>query len=175
MNTQQIEKDLLRIKGHFLTKYGIEIDDWEARMHHEAWENFKLLESQLKVSNSEINKAGNKIKGQIQSVHFHDWKEAIAYGIGKNLWYGLAAIILTISGIYFYNQYSKIKEVQQYLESDSNAFKYKKLISNAELLKVENKNYLILKYAKGKYMTIGKHYQLDRAKNRILVPLGKIE
>ncbi len=175
MKSEQIDKDILRLRGHFLNKYGAEIDDWEARMHHEAWENFKLLENQLKVSNAEINRARNEIKGQIQSVHFNTPKEAFYYGIGKNLWYGLAAIILTIAGIYFFNQYSKIKEVQQYLESDTNAFKYKKLISNAELLKVENKNYLILKYAKGEYMTIGKHYQLDRAKNRILVPLGKIE
>lgn len=104
MNTQT-DKELIRIKGHFLEKYGEDIDQWEARMHYEAKENFKLLEYQLKVSNTEINRARNEIKGQIQSVHFNNPKEAFYYGIGKNLWFGLAAIILTIAGIYFFNQY----------------------------------------------------------------------
>lgn len=175
MNSDQIDKDILRLRGHFMDKYGAEIDDWEARMHHEARENFKLLENQLRVSNAEINTARNEIKGQLQSVHFNNNKEAFYYGIGKNLWYGLSALVSTIAGIYFFNQYSKIKEVKNYLESDSNAFKYKNLISNAELLEVENRNYLVLKPSKRDIMIIGKHYQYDRIKNRILVPLGKIE
>jgi hypothetical protein len=171
----EIDKDLLRIKGHFVEKYGEDMDPWEARFHYEAKENFKLLENQLRVSISEINSARNQIKGQIRSVHFHDWKEAFAYGFSKYLLFGISALILVIFPIYFYQKTKKVQAVNDFYDRFKNTLLYQNLISNGDITPKKGINYLILKPGQGNELTIGEDYIFDNANKRVLVPLGKIQ
>ena len=41
MNNRISEKDLIRIKGEFQSKYGIEMDDWSAMLMADSQERFQ--------------------------------------------------------------------------------------------------------------------------------------
>jgi hypothetical protein len=178
MNSQEIDKELIRIKGHFLEKYGEDIDPWEARMHYEARENFKLLENQLKTSNDEISKARSIINGSIKQVHFRDNKQAFWFGFGKNLLFGLSGIIIivfSISLIFFNNRYtSRVAFLAKY----KNANSFEPILKNGILLNEQGVQYLILKINKSESIhkeDLGKKGWYDKKKLEVKVPLGRIQ
>ncbi len=125
MNTQT-DKDLLRIKGHFLEKYGEDIDPWEARMHHEAKENFNSLVTEMENAKYEIQKARMAIKGPNKSIRFNDWKEALAYGLGRGFFAGVTLFFLLFFSLHYIENPKLYKKLITFIQTTSNIFKTEK-------------------------------------------------
>ena len=90
MNSE-IDKELIRLKGHFQAKYGKVADDFEVILQNEINENFKEL-------NANIVKASGQIKGQVKQIRFKDWKEAMGYGFGLASPFLIAVLVVAILG-----------------------------------------------------------------------------
>ena len=104
---QELDKELVRIKGQYQAKYGKVMDEFEAILHHEMKENFQEL-------NQTIVKASDQIKGQVKHVSFKDWKQAIGYGFGLASPFLIAALVVSILGfvlVFYSNDYTSKLEI----------------------------------------------------------------
>lgn len=110
MNSE-IDKELIRLKGHFQAKYGKVADDFEVILQNEINENFKEM-------NANIVKASSQIKGQVKQIRFKDWKEAMGYGFGLASPFLIAVLVVAILGfilIFYAKDYSsKLEFLEKY-------------------------------------------------------------
>lgn len=143
---QEIDKELIRIKGQYQAKYGRVMDEFEAILHNEMKENFKEL-------NQNIVKASGQIKGQVKQVSFKDWKQAMGYGFGLASPFLIAVLAVSMLAfilIFYSNNYAdKLEFIGKY----KNAKQLENLIQNSNIIKYDGTNYLILKknqFVKGK-------------------------
>lgn len=108
---QELDKEIIRLKGHFQAKYGKVADDFEVILQNEINENFKEL-------NANIIKASGQIKGQVKQIRFKDWKEAMGYGFGLASPFLIAVLVVSILGfilIFYANDYkSKLEFIEKY-------------------------------------------------------------
>lgn len=175
MKSEQIDKEIIRIRGHYFEKYGEEMDPWEARLHHESEEHYLKVENQIKIAIEEIIQARTAIKGQVRNVQFNNWKPAFTYAFGSHFLDGFAVLILVWFPIYFFLKLEKVKAINKFYAQYENTLLYKNLISKGAITKKDKVNYLILTPVKGTELTIGEEYIYDDDNKRVLVPLGKVE
>jgi len=169
-----ISKDeLTRIKGIYQAKYGYEMDEWTAVILTELNEKFSIFNQRVQNSTTEIGKATQAIKGQIQPIHFSNHKQAFLFGIGKFLIPSLVVLVGIFTAAYFVGQSEKYTVISQFVDSYPNFDAFREMIRTAEILEVKSKKYLVLRPAANiKSMEVGREYQYLKEQNIVVVPLG---
>lgn len=173
---KKIDQDfLIRLKGEYQAKYGMVMDDWTAVILHEVSEQFGNYQQMTKESASQILKASEHIKGQVYPVHFTSEKQAMQYGFGKSLPYGIAICIIGVLMYFFMSSLSWYHEQQAFMDKYPNSVDFKGLIEHGKVEVIHGRKCLILSpnFKENSPVKIGKEYIYDGSKKRVIVPLGK--
>lgn len=159
------KEDLIRKKGQYQSKYGLEMDDFSITLYTEIEEQFDRFEERLNESIKEIEYASQKIEGQINQVHFDDRVQAFVFGLGKFLPIALA---LALNGILAFIIVNHSQESGADVELINN------LLQKAKIMESKSIKYLVLKPMKNaNKLEVGKHFMFDTKQNQVLVPIEK--
>ena len=124
MNSE-LDREIIRLKGHYQAKYGKVADDFEVILQNEINENFKEL-------NANIVKASGQIKGQVRQIRFKDWKEAMGYGFGLASPFLIAFLVVSILGLVI-------------IVKTKNGNPFKKLVENNKIVEIKGVKYVSVK------------------------------
>ncbi|GGM72946.1 hypothetical protein GCM10010967_00510 [Dyadobacter beijingensis] len=172
MNSTISKDAITRMRGAYQAKYGFEMDEWTAVMLTELHEHFHDFGKNVAQSNSEIGKAAQLIKGQINQVHFKNDRQAFWYGMSRLLPPSLVTLVGVLLIAYFVNQGNKYQEIARFEDSYPNFEHFRQLIRNGALHEEKNTTYLVLRPASNiSSMKIGEEYQYIKKQNVVLVPL----
>jgi hypothetical protein len=171
----KVDKDfLVRLKGHYQAKYGIEIDSWLAVILFEIDERIKSYEGKADNSIGEIQIAVQNFKGKKHEVFFNHWKQAFYYGIGLAIPFSILGIVITVLGYILVVNSQTYTEKMELIKQYPNTRDYKILMRNGQISIENGSNYLILKpVPKGGDINIGKEYYFDNKTKTVKVPLGR--
>lgn len=162
----QIDKtEMIRIRGSYSHKYGVEIDEWAAICLCEFQDNFKGLNNSLNESTKEIVKAASLIKGQVKPIYFSSEEQAYKYGLSSRFYPFLASIIGILLIWIAYCVFGLQKEEKANLKLFNN------LISNGLLISNNGELKLVLKAKHKKNNVFGTYFEYDSKKDRLMVPL----
>lgn len=173
---KQIDKTFLtRTKGHFQVKYGYEMDDWTAIILYEISEHFSNQSALNQLSINEIEKASSFIKGQVNPVHFSNNTQAFLYGLGKNIWIGVSALVAVLMLFHVVSTNLSYEEKKRAINEIPNYRYYQALMKNGQLETIDGMKCLVFKSKKSKkdFARIGTVYWYNSKTNEIVVPLGR--
>lgn len=140
MNSE-LDREIIRLKGHYQAKYGKVADDFEVILQNEINENFKEL-------NANITKASSQIKGQVKQIRFKDWKEAIGYGFGLASPFLIAVLLVAILELVYVIK-NKSENPFEVLAKDNEVVEIKGvkylIVKKGNYFKSKNKNQLFVK------------------------------
>jgi hypothetical protein len=175
MNKKVNQDFLIRLKGAYQAKYGMEMDDWTAVILYELSEQFEGYQKMTQESANQILKASEHIKGQVYPVHFTSEKQALYYGFGKNLPYAVASCVIGVLMYIFMSSLSWYHEQQAFMDKYPNSVDFKGLIEHGNVVVIQGQKCLILRpnLKEKSPIKVGKEYVYDRNKKRVIVPLGK--
>ena len=145
MNNRISEKDLIRIKGEFQSKYGIEMDDWSAMLMADSQERFQAMNLKLDVATKEIQEASQKVKGSIKTFTFGKPSEVFRFGIAVSIIPSITVLILGFLLYYYFANKQEYKDIVDVVEHYPNASDYRILMQNAEVITKGTAKYIILK------------------------------
>lgn len=173
MNSTISKDAITRMRGAYQAKYGFEMDEWTAVMLTELHEHFHEFGKNVAQSNSEIGKAAQLIKGQINSVHFNNDRQAFWYGLSRLLPPSLVVLVGILLIAYFVNQGAKYQELARFEDSYPDFDQFQQLIRNGTIHEEKNATYLVLRPASNiSSMKVGEEYRYLKEQNVVLVPLG---
>ncbi|MHA4737085.1 hypothetical protein [Dyadobacter sp. MSC1_007] len=169
-----INKDAItRMRGAYQAKYGFEMDEWTAVMLTELHEHFHDFGKNVAQSNSEIGKAAQLIKGQINQVHFKSDRQAFWFGLSRRLFPSLVALTGMLLIAYFVNQGEKYQAIARFQNSYPDFDQFRELIQNAQVHEEKNVTYLVLRPASDiSSMKIGEEYRYNKEHNVVMVPIS---
>lgn len=94
-NPNRVEtEELIRIKGHFMEKYGVSVDKFSSIILQEINEEFGKMNASLQISIVKIDEASLKIKGLVKHISFQNKWAAFWYAIGRGIPYTVTIICL---------------------------------------------------------------------------------
>ncbi len=169
------KEQLIRLKGQFSAKYGIEMDDWSAMVMSELNQQYMLFAGQMNASINSVEEASENIKGKVSQINFRNNQEAIRFGLGVSI--PFAAMGILISGmVLWYSTTTREYEIRkQIIHAYQNAPIYARLMQYGEIVEREGHLCLTLNLANRESgnIKIGKEYIVDGNLDRILIPLGQ--
>ena len=171
MNNRISEKDLIRIKGEFQSKYGIEMDDWSAMLMADSQERFQAMNLKLDVATKEIQEASQKVKGSIKTFTFGKPSEVFRFGIAVSIIPSITVLILGFLLYYYFANKQEYKDIVEVIEHYPNASDYRILMQNAEVITKGTAKYIILKPSNER-ARVGENYQRKRGEKDIIIPLS---
>lgn len=175
MNKKVNQDFLIRLKGAYQAKYGMEMDDWTAVILNELSEQFESYQKMTQESANQILKASEHIKGQVYPVHFTSEKQALQYGFGKSLPHAVATCIIGVLMYFFMSSIGMYHEQKAFMDKYQNAVDFKELIEHGNVEVIQGHKCLILSpnFKGNNPIKIGKEYVYDGNKKRVIIPLGK--
>ena len=159
-------------KANFQLKYKVNLDDWSAANLIEIQQRFDKMNLRLDANLLQNKMLYDRFKGSIKTLQFKSGKDAFLYGLGSNILYG-SALLLVIVLIFQWQrggkQYKKIQSVPSRYE---NVEAFENLIGQGKLTTENGVQYLILEQGKDRGGNIyGQHYWYDPRKRIVKVPL----
>lgn len=174
---EQVNQEYLnRIKGRYTEKYATAMDDWTAIILHEVSEAVGVIRkensSKLSEGIKEICEASEKIKGQVQQVHFDSRQQAFFHGLGRHLLSGLASIIGTCSVIWIYTTQTEFSDKKEFVNQHPFIEKFQSIYLNGKTISQDGYEFLVVYPIKGDNVEFARNYLYDKENNRVLIPIG---
>ncbi|GGB83219.1 hypothetical protein [Dyadobacter sediminis] len=174
---EQVNQEFLnRIKGRYTEKYATAMDDWTAIILHEVSEAVGVIRrensSKLSEGIKEINEASEKIKGQVQQVHFDNQKQAFFYGLGRHLLYGLTSTIGICSVIWIYTTQTDFSDKLEFVNQHPSIEKFQSIYLNGKTISENGYEFLVVYPRKEGNIEFARNYLYDKENNRVLIPIG---
>jgi hypothetical protein len=171
---QVSKEELNRIRGRYTEKYGRLMDNWSPMLFYEINENFDQLDSSIKATAEQINKASAQIKGSHKSIHFNSDREALFFGLGIAAPVALAGMVISILIFWYARSSQDYRQKRKIIDTYENASDYVLLMQNGKVVEKDEANYLVLDPVPKKGdIIIGKEYIYDSKNRQVLVPLGR--
>lgn len=172
----QVDREYItRLKGRYTEKYAIQMDDWTAVIVHELNESVSELrrENNQSLTNSirHIEAAAGQIKGQLRQVHFDSPTQALFYGMGNHLLYGLTSLIGICSCIWFYSMQTEFAEKRAFVNQYPSVEKFESIYRNGKTVERDGHEFLVVEPVKEGDVQLARNFLYDKKKDQILIPI----
>lgn len=172
----QIDKEYItRLKGRYTEKYAIQMDDWTAVILHELNEGVSKLrtENNQSLTNSirHIDAAAGQIKGQLRQVRFDSPRQALFYGIGNHLLYGLTCLIGICSAIWFYSVQTGFAKKRAFVNQYTSVEKFESIYQDGKTIVRGGYEFLVVEPLKEGEIQLARNYLYDKKKEQVLIPI----
>ncbi|WP_159471230.1 hypothetical protein [Dyadobacter sp. 3J3] len=169
------KEQMVRLKGQFSAKYGIEMDDWSAMVMTEISQQFMLFAGQMNASISSIEEASENIKGKVSQINFRNNQEALRFGLGLSIPFAAMGTIISVMVLWYSTTTREYTVRKQIIEDYQNAPIYARLMQYGQVVEHGEQLCLALTLAdlESGNILIGKEYVKDGKSGQILIPLGR--
>lgn len=172
----QVDKEFItRLKGKYTEKYAIQMDDWTAAILNELSEGVSKLraENNQSLANSirHIDAAAGQIKGQLRQVRFDSPRQALFYGIGNHLLYGLTCLIGICSVIWFYSIQTEFAKKKAFVNQYTSVEKFESIYQNGKTIMRDGYEFLVVEPVKEGEFRLARNFLYDKRKDQVLIPI----
>ncbi|HEV7378469.1 MAG TPA: hypothetical protein VGN64_01640 [Dyadobacter sp.] len=169
---QNFDRMLENYKANFQLKYNIGLDDWSAANILEAKEQFDEMKLRLDANLQQNKMLYDRFKGSIKTLQFKSGKDAFLYGLGSNILYGSALLLVIVLIFQWQSSGKQYQKIQSILSRYENVEAFENLIGQGKLKTENGVQYLILEQGNERGGNIyGQHYWYDAKKKIVKVPL----